>query len=70
MISKVITLINHCLKTRNFLNKTILIVEDNLELREYLKFELKNQYKVLEAPNGKNGLEIARKINQISLLLM
>ena len=40
---------------------TILIVEDNLELREYLKFELKSLYKVLEAPNGKNGLEIARK---------
>ena len=41
--------------------KTILIVEDNMELREYLKFELKSLYKVLEAPNGKNGLEIARK---------
>jgi signal transduction histidine kinase/ligand-binding sensor domain-containing protein/response regulator RpfG family c-di-GMP phosphodiesterase len=40
---------------------TILIVEDNMELREYLKFELKSLYKVLEAPNGKNGLEIARK---------
>ena len=32
-----------------------------MELREYLKFELKKVYKVLEAPNGKNGLEIARK---------
>ena len=40
---------------------TILIVEDNMELREYLKYELKSLYKVLEAPNGKNGLEIARK---------
>lgn len=40
---------------------TVLIVEDNMELREYLKFELKSLYKVLEATNGKNGLEIARK---------
>ncbi len=40
---------------------TILIVEDNMELREYLKYELRSLYKVLEAPNGKNGLEIARK---------
>ena len=32
-----------------------------MELREYLKYELKSLYKVLEAPNGKNGLEIARK---------
>ena len=40
---------------------TVLIVEDNLELREYLKFELKNQYQVLEASNGKKGLEKAKK---------
>ena len=42
-------------------HKTILIVEDNMELREYLKFELKNTYKVFEAPNGKKGLEMAKK---------
>ena len=41
--------------------KTILIVEDNMELREYLKFELNSTYKVFEAPNGKKGLEIAKK---------
>ena len=41
--------------------KSILIVEDNMELREYLKFELKSTYKVFEAPNGKKGLEIAKK---------
>ena len=40
---------------------TILIVEDNMELREYLKFELKNQYQVIEASNGKKGLETAKK---------
>ena len=47
--------------TKTSKQKTILIVEDNMELREYLKFELKNQYKVLEASNGKKGLEIAKK---------
>ena len=49
--------VNKKLSERN----TVLIVEDNLELREYLKFELKNQYQVLEASNGKKGLEKAKK---------
>jgi DNA-binding response OmpR family regulator/nitrogen-specific signal transduction histidine kinase len=38
---------------------TVLIVEDNTELRNYLKTELKNDYKVLVAENGKIGLELA-----------
>ncbi|KIA87682.1 hybrid sensor histidine kinase/response regulator transcription factor [Flavobacterium sp. AED] len=38
---------------------TILIVEDNTELRNYLKNELKNEYKVLVAENGQKGLEMA-----------
>lgn len=38
---------------------TILIVEDNVELRNYLKNELKRDYKVLAAENGQIGLEIA-----------
>ena len=40
---------------------TILIVEDNTELRKYLKTELSNSYKVLSANNGKQGLEKAQK---------
>ncbi|RPE00005.1 response regulator [Aureibaculum marinum] len=40
---------------------TLLVVEDNAELRDYLKNELNNQYKVLLASNGKEGVEIARK---------
>lgn len=40
---------------------TILIVEDNIELRDYLKQELKNHYKILLASNGKEGIKIARK---------
>jgi signal transduction histidine kinase/ligand-binding sensor domain-containing protein/DNA-binding response OmpR family regulator len=38
---------------------TLLLVEDNTELRDYLSNELGNDYKVLTAENGKKGLEIA-----------
>ncbi|KFF05684.1 hybrid sensor histidine kinase/response regulator transcription factor [Flavobacterium reichenbachii] len=38
---------------------TILIVEDNVELRNYLKNELKKEYKVIVAENGQTGLELA-----------
>lgn len=38
---------------------TILIVEDNVELRNYLKNELKKEYKVIVAENGRIGLELA-----------
>ncbi|WP_299259385.1 hybrid sensor histidine kinase/response regulator transcription factor [uncultured Aquimarina sp.] len=39
----------------------LLIVEDNTELRNYLKKELSNNYKVFDAKNGNEGLEIAKK---------
>ena len=39
----------------------LLIVEDNTELRNYLKKELSNNYKVFDAKNGTEGLEIAKK---------
>jgi signal transduction histidine kinase/DNA-binding response OmpR family regulator len=37
----------------------ILVVEDNLELRDYLVLELKKEYTVLEAGNGEEGLALA-----------
>jgi signal transduction histidine kinase/ligand-binding sensor domain-containing protein/DNA-binding response OmpR family regulator len=40
---------------------TLLIVEDNTELRDYLKNEIGNDYKVLTAENGNKGLEIAKE---------
>ncbi|TYA78618.1 hybrid sensor histidine kinase/response regulator [Seonamhaeicola marinus] len=41
-------------------NKTvILIVEDNHDIRNYIKEELKAFYQVIEAENGKTGLQIA-----------
>ena len=41
--------------------QTLLIVEDNVELINYLKKELSNDYKVLTANNGKKGLELTHK---------
>ncbi len=40
---------------------TVLIVEDNEELRLYLRDHLKDHYRVLEASNGKEALDIARE---------
>ncbi|GLR18463.1 hybrid sensor histidine kinase/response regulator [Portibacter lacus] len=40
---------------------TLLIVEDNQELRTHLKIELSNFYKVREASNGVKGYELAVK---------
>ncbi|NOX37163.1 MAG: response regulator [Calditrichaeota bacterium] len=39
----------------------ILIVEDNEEMREYIRDMLVDQYRVLEAENGKEGLSIAQE---------
>ncbi|MDA3892801.1 MAG: response regulator [Salinivirgaceae bacterium] len=40
---------------------SVLIVEDNRELRDYLAKELQKYYKVIEARNGKIGIELAEK---------
>ncbi|WP_422107660.1 hybrid sensor histidine kinase/response regulator transcription factor [Winogradskyella sp.] len=45
----------------NVASHTLLIVEDNTELRNYLKNELKTQYKILLAKNGKEGLQLAKE---------
>jgi signal transduction histidine kinase/ligand-binding sensor domain-containing protein/AraC-like DNA-binding protein len=41
--------------------ETILVVEDNEEMRRYLASELSVKYNVLEAGNGEEGIELARK---------
>ncbi|WP_417361378.1 hybrid sensor histidine kinase/response regulator transcription factor [Galbibacter sp.] len=41
---------------------TLLLVEDNLELRMYLQQAFRHQYKVLVASNGEQGLKIAKDI--------
>lgn len=38
----------------------ILLVEDNYDLRKYLKTTLMNEYKVIEAENGNKGLSLAK----------
>ncbi len=46
---------------KSTITNTILIVEDNTELRNYLKEELKNDYKILTAKNGIEGLKLAQE---------
>lgn len=36
--------------------KTVLIVEDNYDLRQYIKSELEPEYNIVEAANGREGL--------------
>ena len=42
--------------------KTVLIVEDNIELINYLKNELTIEYKVFIASNGKEGIKVAKEV--------
>ncbi|MDX2474958.1 MAG: response regulator, partial [Candidatus Krumholzibacteria bacterium] len=39
---------------------TLLVVEDNSDLRNYVREELSGEFRVLTAANGKTGLELAR----------
>ncbi|WP_282043741.1 two-component regulator propeller domain-containing protein [Winogradskyella flava] len=48
-------------KNVNLSSHTLLIVDDNVELRNYLKDELEKQYKILLAKNGKEGLKLAKE---------
>lgn len=41
--------------------QTLLVVEDNKDIRAYIVELLSNAYNILEADDGKEGLEIARK---------
>ena len=46
---------------KNIFEKSILIVEDNYDLRYFLKENLADRYFILEAENGEEGLQLARK---------
>ncbi len=61
---------NGTTKTQNTLsnNANILIVEDHHDLRKYIADELSDSYGILEAENGKIGLEIA--INKLPDLII
>ena len=41
---------------------TVLVVEDNAEVRAYVSKHLSGRYRIIEAANGKEGLEHARKL--------
>lgn len=43
---------------------TVLIVEDNAEIRSYLRDSLQDEYTIVEAANGKDGLEKITNIQQ------
>ncbi|MCK0156516.1 ATP-binding protein [Cellulophaga sp. F20128] len=47
------------------IKEKILVVEDNMELRNYLKDYLSDYYKVYEAENGEEGLQICRQVKPI-----
>lgn len=48
--------------TNTEIKDKILVIEDNIELRKYLIDYLSAYYKVYEAENGKEGLQLCRKI--------
>jgi signal transduction histidine kinase/DNA-binding response OmpR family regulator len=41
---------------------TVLVVEDNADLRNYISSFLEREFTVVTAPNGKEGLDTARKV--------
>jgi len=43
------------------IQEIILIVEDNADIRAYIREQLENDYKVIEGCNGEEGLSIAQK---------
>jgi signal transduction histidine kinase/ligand-binding sensor domain-containing protein/DNA-binding response OmpR family regulator len=43
-------------------NTTVLLIEDNADIRYYIRNELQSRYHIEEAPNGKKGLNMARQL--------
>lgn len=48
-------------ETENHKNKTVLIVEDNFDMLNFITESIENNYSVLKAHNGEEGLETAIK---------
>jgi len=46
-------------KAQDF-EEVVLVVEDNAEMRSYVKGQMQESYKILEAENGQEGFEIAK----------
>jgi signal transduction histidine kinase/ligand-binding sensor domain-containing protein/DNA-binding response OmpR family regulator len=56
------------LPTLNNNQEIILIVEDNLDVRAYIREQLENDFKIIEAGNGEEGISIAQ--NEIPDLII
>lgn len=48
-------------KNENKHQKILLVIEDNADIREYIKDSFSNDFKVLDAPDGEKGLELSFK---------
>lgn len=46
----------------------ILLVEDNKDMRFYIKSQLINEYKIIEAKNGKEGVEMAISFSPVLII--
>ena len=57
-----VTMENHNGEMETFEKTIILIVEDNYDMREYIKESLGNAYQIEEAVNGEQGVKKAEKI--------
>ena len=55
-------------QTHRSASHTILLVEDDREMSEYIQHLLEHEYRLLVADNGKKGLQILEK-NQVDLVL-
>jgi signal transduction histidine kinase/serine phosphatase RsbU (regulator of sigma subunit) len=44
------------------LGSTVLVVDDNADIRQYISENLSGQYRILEAENGQVGLDIAKQV--------
>ncbi len=47
--------------TPHFNKKVILLVEDNIDIRQFIKEQLHLNYKIIEAVDGEKGIEISEK---------
>ena len=48
---------------------TILVVEDNLDARQFLQRNLDDEYNVIVAANGKEGLQLLKRTDQVNLII-
>lgn len=52
---------NTNVKSLNFNQKVILLVEDNVPIRTFIKNQLEKKYKIIEAENGSIGIELSKQ---------